>query len=514
MNAREEIKQILFEGSNADRLALFAFDVSEDQRRIKKKFDLFSRFFFTRYFQRDNAPFHEEMVRNYIRSYVGDNYLNLAFRGSAKTTYKKLFDVFVLLNDVSEHRKYMKVLTKDGKNSRQVVTDVYNLIVEAGWLYGDVFAKEGDMKREETMGSFTMRNGRKYAAGTVGMTQRGHIQDAYRPDWIWFDDIEDSESIQSLVITEGIIAKCDEAIAGLAINGNYTVTGNYISEHGSIQWFVQKPSVITQITPIMVEGEPTWSAFTKEKIEALREESMDFYGEYMCDPAKAGDKFFDLARIEDDYKKATRPLRESAGVRYWGYYLPHHRYAIGADTSEGIGKDSNTMALFDFTDGSLIATYHNNKIAPDLFGYELMRVGAEFGHCLIAPERNNSGMATISAMKAYPNLYTARSLGTRMEHNSDRIGWMTTRKSKPQMFFEFRKDYNDGLVKILDPEVLKEMRSYSTADLTDSQQGIVTRHFDLLTAVVIAWQMKNYANFAQTQSDFVEEEPLYSDIGM
>jgi hypothetical protein len=39
------------------------------------------------------------------------------------------------------------------------------------------------------MGAFTTTDQRKLLAGTVGITQRGHLQDAYRPDWLVLDDV-------------------------------------------------------------------------------------------------------------------------------------------------------------------------------------------------------------------------------------------------------------------------------------------------------------------------------------
>ena len=82
------------------------------------------------------------------------------------------------------------------------------------------------------------------------------------------------------------------------------------------------------------------------------------------------------------------------------------------------------------------------------------------------------------------------------------------------MLFEFRKDYNDGLIKIYDINVLKEMRSYTTADLSDTQVSMVTRHFDLFMAVVIGYQMKKYATQTYEESYYEEERPLFSDIGI
>lgn len=522
------------------KLIEFAFNEikSEDKQRIlpillfrkedplvvfKFKFELFCHLFFGRYFTSDGAPFHDDFIEHMRASYYGDNrYLNLGFRGCAKTSYTKLFITFALLNDYQRTRKYIKVMTRNLGNAKQIVTDVYNNCISLKPMYGDIFLKEGDKKREETMGAFTTVDQRKLLAGTIGITQRGHLQDAYRPDWIVFDDVEDRESIQSLAQTEATINRIDEAIAGLSADGSWMCNGNYISEEGVIQWFLNKPGIIVdKITIADEDGEPTWpERYDKKKIEQIKGEAEDFYGEYMCDPSRADTALFDRARVDADMDAAKQASMESAGVKYWDTYQPHHKYAIGADTSEGIGKDANTFALWDFGTfpddvGRLVGTYYNNRIPPDLFGHELVRVGREFGNCLIAPEANNTGHATIAAMRGYPNIYMEVKEESRSIKRTERYGWRTTRKSKPQMLFDFRKDYNDGKIKIYDKNVLKDMRSYTTSDLTDTQYGLVTRHFDLLMAVVIGWQMRKHATFRDTRNDtYEEEEPQFSSIGL
>ena len=503
--------------------ALFAFNKQENPKVFRFKFELFCYAFFARYFGSEGAPFHDDFINHMKDSYWGNHrYLNLGFRGCAKTSFTKLFITYVILNDNDRSRKYIKVMTRNMGNAKQIVTDVYNNCVSLRDLYGDIFVKEGDKKREETMGSFTTVDQRKLLAGTIGVTQRGHIQDAYRPDWIVFDDVEDRESIQSLTQTEATINRIDEAIAGLSADGSWMCNGNYISEEGVIQWFLNKPHVVVDKIAIMDEdGNPTWpERYNKEKIEQIKNESEDFYGEYMCDPSRADTAFFERHRVDADIDAAKQAAMESAGVKYWDTYQPHHKYAIGADTSEGIGKDANTFAVWDFGTfsddvGRVVATYYNNRIPPDLFGHELVRVGREFGNCLIAPEANNTGHATIGAMRGYPNIFTEYKTDSRSIKRTERLGWRTTRKSKPAMLFDFRKDYNDGKIKIYDVNVLKEMRSYTTADLTDTQVGLVTRHFDLLMAVVIGWQMRKYATFnTSSMDDYEEEEPMFSDIGL
>lgn len=491
--AKEYIKNIIFNGTIGEKIALFSFTKENSNEKIYKKFQLFVKSNFIRFFKGEDAPFHQEMVMNFIRSYKGENFINLAFRGSSKTSLAKLFLVFVILNDTDKTRKYIKVLSRDIKNSKQIVTDVFNMCLDVQYIYGDVFEKEGEKKREERMDSFTMKGGVKVTAGSVGQTQRGHIQDAYRPDWLWFEDIEDRESISSQVITEGIIARCDEAIVGLDRQGNWFVTGNYISENGSIQWFVDKKNRILQITPILINELPSWSIYSLAEIEKIKQDAEDFYGEYMCDPARSEGKFFDIDRIENDLKAIREPKQLRDEVKYWNGYLMHHRYGIGADTGEGVGLDSSALAVFDFVTGELVATYHSNVIKPELFAYTIAKVGQEFGNCVTAPEINNmsGGIVIVTLKNIYQNIFQATDRTKIKEIESQKLGWHTNSRSKPQMFMDFRRDYNDGIIHIFDKQVLKEMKSYNNSDIIENPNSMVTRHFDLLTAVVIAWQMRN-----------------------
>ena len=515
MDSKEFIKNIILNGTPEEKKELFGFDFQTPRKRVASKFKIFARGCYPRHFKAKSAPFHDDFVDDMVRSYYGENMLEAACRGSAKTSLKKLFDVFVLLNDRAKHRKFIKVLSRDGKNSKQIVTDVYNLMVEVQDIYGNMFETEGDIKHEETMGSFTMKDGRKYASGTVGQSQRGHVQDAYRPDWVWFEDVEDRESIRSQIVTQATIGRMGEAIDGLSIDGSYFVTCNYISDQGVIQWLMNKPSVNSRITPLLSNSDDdnssTWAIFSPEKVKQIRKDADDFFGEYQCDPQKSTNKFFDLARITADMKKCRPPDRVSAGVRYWGKYQPHHRYGAGSDHSDGVGADANALGLFDFTAGELTATYANNEIGPDLAVNEFARVCAEFGNCIYAPEINNKcGGVAITTLKNlnYPRIYREIDEEQVKTIVTKYLGWETNSKTKYNMFFEFRRDYNDGLIKIYDKDVLAEMKAYTNNDLNETTTGLITRHFDLLIAVVIAWQMRKHAaqesnNYAKSYKNYI-----------
>ena len=506
-DSKNLIKEIILNGTPEEKRFLFGFSVNDTNEKILKKFKIWARANFPRYFTHKSSPEHDTTIINYIKSYRGEcNGIEIAFRGYAKTALLKLFTTFCLLNDKENHRKYIKILSKDLKNSKQMVTDIYNLIVELYDIYGDVFEKEGDKKREETMGSFTMRAGVKVSAGTVGQTQRGHVQDAFRPDWIIFEDVEDRDSVSSIVITQGIINRIDEAIQGLAFGGNYQVNANYISDAGTVQWFLDKSGINSHIVPIVKpNGEPTWDRYTPEILEKLKADAEDWAGEYLCDPTRVGDKFFDIDKINKDLESARDADTQSGFIKYWKVFNPSHRYGMGVDLSDGIGKDACAITLFNFSTGEVVAGGYDNEIAPDLFTYEAVRLGREYGNCIIAPETNNTcgGIALrVLQEQAYTRLYRKEIFDSVGNPISNKLGWHTNSRTKPDMFYEFKKDYEQGLIKIYDKNLLNEMKSFTKADLKDQSRSVITRHFDILVSACIAWQMKDHATGASSVKDF------------
>lgn len=216
-----------------------------------------------------------------------------------------------------------------------------------------------------------------------------------------------------------------------------------------------------------------------------------------CDPSKADNKFFNIDRINKDLASCSQPLWIKEGVKQWAVYENHMRYTIGADTSEGIGKDSNAFTMWNTRTGEQVCSYHSNEIKPELFAYKFAEKGKEFGNCIVAPEINNySGGIVITTLRGIyqeDKIFRHTDQRTTNQNESNKIGWYTTSLSKTNAFMEFRKDYNDGLIKVKDPDLLKEMKMYTEQDLSDTQNSSkITRHFDLLTSAIIGWYAKSY----------------------
>lgn len=515
------VEEILNKGDIGEVRALFAFNSDTEDDEVLMKFWLWSRWFFPNFFKTKDAPFHNEIDRNNLKAYRASirSFVDIAFRGAAKTTRTKLFIAFCLANDEDHFRRYIKVLTKDLANAKQTVTDIYNLLINPllHSYYPEVFEKTVE-KREETMSSFTTSTGVKVRAGTVGTDQRGQLQEDARPDFVWFDDFETRKTLRSAVETQAIFDNMEEARTGLSKTGASLYTCNYLSERGNVHKLVQPAEgKVVLIVPIIKDGKPTWNTYTVAEIETIRQNADDFPGEYLCEPSAGADIFFDRACLDRQPKKT--PLKEVAGFRIFHTYDPSHRYGSGHDVAGGVGLDSSASVFIDFTTipNRVVATYRSDTIKPDVFGYEVIRECREYGEPVCAIENNKFDMA-IGVLKhqGYPNIYFTEEKETRagIPPRTRYYGWNTNTMTKPAMLFELKKAVEDGYLELSDADLIAELRSYTRDDLLDRDVDarLTTRHFDLLVACAIAYQMRNYAKPTQTRRTY--EQPSYERAGL
>jgi hypothetical protein len=523
--AQQYIEKVLFGklATRENQLALFTFDEIEPDE-LAYKFGLWARFLFPKFFSSKDAPFHEEMDLALARLYLGEQkaFVNIGFRGCAKTTRGKMFRAFVIANDLLRRRKYHKILSEDNTNSKQYVTDVYNLLIDpkVRALYPGIF-KKTEIKREETMTSFTTATGIKVLADTVGSSQRGQIQEEARPDWVTLDDFENRKTLRSLVITHAIWLNMEEAKDGLAVDGVIDYLGQYLSEAGNMHKLIKRHESRNEVlrVPIVEQGRPTWpERYSEKEIQLIKRDAEDWEGEYLCQPEIGSDILFDREKLEK--MEARIPIREIAGFKIYIKYDASHRYAGGGDVGGGVGLDHSASVFIDFDTipAQIVGTFKDNTIKPEVFGDELARQGDRFGGCLLAPEKNGFGQATVARLKQIYDwaiiFQTPRKdakASPRVSLQAIEYGWETNALTKPKMIFALAKAVEDGHIELNDPDLIEECKSYTRNDLMDKTADVrlTTRHFDLLTAAAIAWQMKDYA---VKKEEIAQEQEPYQPI--
>jgi len=223
------------------------------------------------------------------------------------------------------------------------------------------------------------------------------------------------------------------------------------------------------------EHERNWSTMKKE---------------YPTTPEEAfegsGDKFFDHEKL--GLQKTYPPIREENNWRIWKDYILGHRYGIGCDVAEGIGRDSSTIVVWDFSTirPRIVAEYANDSIAADMFAYEIRNIAHKYESPLVAVERNNHGHSTLSKLR---EIYPDRCI---YQYKDEKFGWETNLVTKPKMMLDLSTAVNENIIKVVSGRVISEMRRYDKEELREiKKRDDQTAHFDLLTAAAIGFQMKN-----------------------
>jgi hypothetical protein len=214
--------------------------------------------------------------------------------------------------------------------------------------------------------------------------------------------------------------------------------------------------------------------------------------EYPTTPEEAfegsGSKLFDAEKLGLQEKR--KPIEQYGNFTIYKAYQLGHVYAMGCDVSEGVGKDSSTIVLWDFTPAKpeVVAEYMNSNIAPDLFAFEIKNLAEKYEYPLVAVERNNHGHTTISKLR---EIYPERHIFT---DDKEKQGWLTNLVTKPKMMYDLNTAVNEELIQLNSPHIISEAHRYDKEELRIARANEeTTSHWDLLVAAAIGFQMKDYA---------------------
>jgi len=167
-------------------------------------------------------------------------------------------------------------------------------------------------------------------------------------------------------------------------------------------------------------------------------------------------------------------------------------YVIGADVAEGVrGGDFSCAQVVDYDFVEQSAIWHG-RVSPDIFGHILYTLGAYYNWAFIAVEANSIGSTVLHVLHdlGYPNLYYRERLDPLTRKVvSDKLGWLTTTKTKGPMLHELGKRIREGSVVLHDKLTIDELMSftYDTSKSGKEQYGAEPGcHDDTPIALAIA----------------------------
>lgn len=499
----------------------------------EESFELFFKYYYAEYHHYPTPDFHKEMFQDLHNLVEGKckEQLWLMFRESAKSSIAKAFLVWLICY---EKKHYIVYDCYNKKNAEQALIDVANvlqtndrIIRDFGHLFFSAKKKEEEGTRQQRMGEFITTNGIKVAAMSTQESPRGKVFKQYRPDFYILDDFETFATKDSVAMTDSVVEHIIELLGGISPSASILYLGNYITSTGSVNAIKRRlensENGAVRIGNVMDEdGNIVWpEKYThteqeardynskledtnkfKVSLESKREQlGINFEPEMMNNPFTLSDLVFNQDRVKKLMEEKEAPIRDKGEERWYEGYNPVHRYAIGADIAKGVGKDNSATVGLDFTGdkAKVVVSFKSNKEDPIALAYRIASQGESLGNCLVAPENNSIGYATVGKLRElYPEnkIYQYQKKDKAKQGSPTDYGWVTTSANKADMMYDLINAFNNGELQIYDERILAEMKEYTHGDIHASTAEVDKRaklggsHFDMLIALAIAYQMK------------------------
>ena len=275
-----------------------------------------------------------------------------------------------------------------------------------------------------------------------------------------------------------------------------------------------------------------WWGYSEEEIDIIRRRMnnpMRFAQEYGLEFLASGRSVFDQNIVRKQRKNVLKTgdihvigngekdwtVIEDKGLRIYSPIYADAMYIFGVDTSEGIdGGDYSTVTVWNRMTGEE-AAFYKGLIEPDKLAKLLNEWGRKFNNALMVVEVNNHGLTTLTVLKQlmYPTLYFRmaqfETIGTRY---SDRLGWKTTKLTRPLLIDDLSQAVRDSLLTIHSKETLDEMSTF-IYDKNNNMIAAGGSHDDCIFSAAIGYQgfkvmwdkpldQINYANHLPMSSNY------------
>lgn len=115
----------------------------------------------------------------------------------------------------------------------------------------------------------------------------------------------------------------------------------------------------------------------------------------------------------------------------WDQRVWTHRYCIGTDISEGLGRDYSVAYVFDRKLREIVARLRTNAIDSYRWADKINQLSSYYYNAFIVPERNGAGITTIDRLLALKaNLYVKEIVGGVGSPVTKQYGFLETKEAK------------------------------------------------------------------------------------
>lgn len=201
----------------------------------------------------------------------------------------------------------------------------------------------------------------------------------------------------------------------------------------------------------------------------------------------AGHPWFDQERITRDLQSAPEPefigyceydyegnsyikfTRDQYGpLSIWKWPQEGHSYCLSMDTGLGVGNNYTEIIILDTNTLEQVLHYRDNRTSPEYSAVIAYILGLYYYSAFIVVEAiDASGALAVGVLSRgeinypwltpYPNLYHQTTYDKKTRETTQRPGFRSSEKIKGQILGRLREYYNGGRIKIVSPDLLKQM---------------------------------------------------------
>lgn len=197
------------------------------------------------------------------------------------------------------------------------------------------------------------------------------------------------------------------------------------------------------------------------------------------------------------------PIRTEEGLEIFREFVPGHDYQMGIDVAEGSEgelserRDATAITIVDHTAEEEVASW-SGRIPPDAAAEKAMQFARMYqkgdSRCLIVPEMNSIGLALINTMKRAEDIriYTREEYDKKLGKKLEKLGWRTTRQTKPLLVSRFQELLRLRSPRIRSKKTYEEFKTFIWSDEAHKNgMGAQTGfHDDRLISLLLAFWRK------------------------
>jgi hypothetical protein len=194
-----------------------------------------------------------------------------------------------------------------------------------------------------------------------------------------------------------------------------------------------------------------------------------------------------------DKQVGIGPINEYEGYRIWEAPRSDSRYTIGVDLSEGTGRDRSVIKIIrDASDGKWeVASWASSTAELDEVVNKVVLGYIMYGGKII-PEMNFNGAGFMELLLRddridIGDIYRREVWEEKRKKSTRKLGWKTTRSSKPKMISRLERELRLGTLRIRDYEGIAECRTYVRGD-NGSTNALSNKRDDMVISYALALQ--------------------------